>query len=255
MNILVTSGGTIENIDAVRSISNISSGKLGSLIAEKFIEESSVEKVFYICGRNSMQPQNDKLEILYVSSVLSLEDAVKQVFAKARIDIIIHCMAVSDYRVKAVTSAANLADLLLSNYTLFEKLGKQNAKSAIAALIDKSESLIQGDGKISSNVDDMIILMERTSKIINQFQTLSPKSTLVGFKLLDNVTLEALIDKGFQILTDNKCSFVLANNLKDINADQHIGYLIDRDKNYTRHETKAEIAAALVAATLKERGS
>jgi len=231
MNILVTSGGTTENIDAVRSITNISSGKLGSIIAERFAEESRVEKIFYICGKNSLKPQNGKTEVLYVASVSSLENAVREVIGKAKIDIIIHCMAVSDYRVKLATSAAKLAPI-----------------------VEKSESVIQGDGKISSDVDDLILLMERTPKIISLFRTLTPESTLVGFKLLDKVPHETLIEKGFQILTQNKCSFVLANDLSDIKEGQHIGYLMDRERNYTRYETKAEIAKAIVSATMRERG-
>jgi len=75
----------------------------------------------------------------------------------------------------------------------------------------------------------------------------------VGFKLLDNVPLDTLIDNGFQILTQNKCSFVLANDLKDITAERHIGYLIDKQKHYTRYSNKAEIANAIVSAAIKER--
>jgi len=99
----------------------------------------------------------------------------------------------------------------------------------------------------------MILFMERTPKIISLFQKLSPQSTLVGFKLLDNAPHAALIDKGYQILTQNRCSFVLANDLKDITGEQHIGYFIDKDKNYTRHTSKSEIADIIVSATLRER--
>ena len=254
LNILVTSGGTIENIDTVRSISNMSSGKLGSMIAEKFAGEPDVEKVFYVCGKNSLKPETDKLEVIYVDSVASLENAVKEVLKKASIDIIIHSMAVSDYRVKSVTSSVNLADSVLSNLNILEGLGEQEAKAALALSIGKSESIIHGDGKISSDVDDMILFMERTPKVISLFQTLSPKSTLVGFKLLDNVPRETLIDKGFQILTQNKCGFALANDLSEIKGERHVGYLIDRDKNYARYETKTEIADAIVSATMREKG-
>jgi len=254
LNILVTSGGTTENIDTVRSISNMSSGKLGGIIAGKFADETDVEKIFYLCGKNSFIPQAEKLEIVCVDSVLSLENAVKEVIGKAGADIIIHSMAVSDYRVKSITSTANIVDLVFSNLNLLKGLGEQEAKTALASLIGKSAPVVHGDGKISSNVDDMILFMERTPKIISLFQTLSPKSTLVGFKLLDNVPREILIDKGFQVLTQNKCGFVLANDLREIEGERHIGYLIDKDKNYTRYETKAEIADAIVSATMREKG-
>ena len=38
MNILITSGGTSEKIDQVRSITNHSTGQLGKMIAERFLD-------------------------------------------------------------------------------------------------------------------------------------------------------------------------------------------------------------------------
>lgn len=253
MNVLVTSGGTTENIDTVRRISNMSTGKLGSLIAERFADEPNVERVFYICSKTALKPQTGKLEAVYVDSVSSLENAVREVTAKADMDIIIHCMAVSDYRVKSVSSASNLADVVLSNLGVLKDLDEQEAKSALASLIGRAPPLAQRDGKISSNLDDMILFMERTPKIISLFQTLSPGAALVGFKLLDNVPHETLIDRGFQILTQNKCDFVFANDLKDIRGEQHVGYLIEKDKKYTRYTCKSEIANAIVTATMQKK--
>ena len=73
----------------------------------------------------------------------------------------------------------------------------------------------------------MILFMERTPKIISLFQKLSPQSTLVGFKLLDNAPHAALIDKGFQVLTQNKCSFVLANDCNIAKLRNHGYQFID----------------------------
>ena len=39
MNILITSGGTSEKIDRVRSITNHSTGRLGKIIAETFLDK------------------------------------------------------------------------------------------------------------------------------------------------------------------------------------------------------------------------
>lgn len=253
LNILVTAGGTTENIDTVRSISNMSTGKLGGLIAERFAEKVDVEKVFYVCAKTTVQPQSNKLEVIYIDNVASLENAVREVIGRANIDIIIHSMAVSDYRVKAVTSAANLADLIISNLDVVQQTDTPMAKAALASMLVTAESVIRGDGKISSNVDDMLLFMERTPKIIALFQTLSPQSTLVGFKLLDHVPHETLIEKGVHILTQNKCSFVLANDLKDITDEQHIGYLINKDQMYTRCTSKSEIADTIVSTTICER--
>jgi phosphopantothenate-cysteine ligase len=148
---------------------------------------------------------------------------------------------VSDYKVKSVTTLSALRENAVPGDDL-------NLRHSSGDSINKNES---DGGKISSSVDDMVLLMERTPKIISLFQELAPESTLVGFKLQDNVSLETLIDKGFEVLTKNKCSFVLANDLKDITQSGHVGYLIDKDKNFTKYATKTEIADAIVTHTLK----
>jgi phosphopantothenate-cysteine ligase len=224
MNVLITAGGTTEKIDNVRSISNISTGRLGALIADCFSVNPSIEKIFYVCSKTAIKPEADKIEIVPANSVSDLEAAVKEVLSRASINIIIHAMAVSDYRVKAITT--------------------------VSALLEKSEPAIDKNSKISSDLDDMVLLMERTPKIISLFKTLAPKSMLIGFKLLDNAELETLIDKGFEVLTKNQCSFVLANDLKDITSEQHIGYLIDKEKNFTKYMNKSDIAAAIVSAAI-----
>ena len=251
MNILITSGGTIEKIDAVRSISNMSTGKLGSLIADCFAGESNVGRIFYICSSSAIKPQCAKAEINCADSVSSLESLVRELLCSVKFDIIVHCMAVSDYRVASVTSAAALAGLLASNADKIKQLEGSAAVSAVTELLKKSS--VDAKGKIDSDEENLFMLMERTPKIISLFHRLSPNSTLIGFKLLDNAPLEILIDKAYKILTQNKCSFVLANDLRDITDELHTGYLIDKNKNYTKYSSKAEIASAIVASALKER--
>jgi len=246
MNVLITSGGTIEKIDNVRSISNLSTGRLGSTIANSFLKNPVTNKIFYICSKTTILPESDEihpdnediLEVIYANSVTDVENAIEYVFSVAKIDIIIHSMAVSDYRVKSITTLSALRE-------------NDNISDFSATLTGNNDG--QTVGKISSKLDDMVLIMERTQKVISKFKELSPDSILVGFKLLDNVTLETLIDKGFEVLTTNNCSFVLANDLKDIRGNDHIGYLIDRNRCFARYTTKAEIANAIVRAVTKTK--
>ena len=205
MNILVTSGGTIEKIDNVRSIINISTGKLGCLIAEEFLSQKC--NVFYMCNKQAIKP---KANIIYIESVDSLKQAIIDLFKTTEIHIIIHAMAVSDYRLKNPFN-----------------------------------------GKLPSDADSITITLEKIPKIISMFKELSPNSTLVGFKLLDNVSHNTLIDAGYNILKQNKCTYVLANDLRDINDKKHIGHLIDINKNYASYNTKQEIAKAIVERSIK----
>ena len=227
MNVLITSGGTTEKIDNVRKITNMSTGKLGSIIADEFLNNAAIKKVFYICSKTATIPSlynSPKLNIIHADSVTDLESAVRQTLSQATVDIIIHSMAVSDYRVKSVTTVSALPENSLPN--------------------DKPS------GKISSDIDDMVLLMERTPKVIPLFHELSPKSVLVGFKLLVDSDLNTLIDKGFEVLEKNHCTFVLANDLNDIVNDKHIGYLIDQKKQFATYTSKSEIATAIVSSTL-----
>jgi len=253
MNVLITSGGTVERIDAVRSISNFSTGTLGSLIAAEFASRPGIGSVYYMCSSASLKPSSEKAEVINVESVSSVEAAIRQLLGRASIDIIIHSMAVSDYRVCAVSSAAALAETIASNLDTLNKMERHAAAGAIVDLLRDPASALSSDGKISSNVDGMLLHMERTPKLITLFKELAPGSTLVGFKLLDGSPLGALIEAGLRVLDENNCSFVLANDLTEIKGERHVGYLIDRTRSYTKYETKADIATAIASATINER--
>lgn len=253
MKVLITAGGTTEKIDSVRSISNISTGKLGSLIAGAFSNLHIIDEIIYVCSSTAMLPQSNKVKVIYVNDVSSLESAIKNLLNQHNIDIIVHSMAVSDYRVKSVTTASKLADSLILKQDILSYLSEKNAKSIVYDLLSDSKTIIDSSGKISSDIDNMILLMERTPKIIALFQNLYPNAILVGFKLMDNVTQETLIDTAYSVLRENKCNFVLANDLSDINENIHIGYLLDNDKKYNRFTTKEEIAKAIVEATTNIR--
>ena len=252
MKVLITAGGTTEPIDRVRSISNTSTGKLGSLIAEAFDQETVVKQIYYICGKNSFLPKSTKSNVSYIDTVASLEETVKRILTTESIDVIIHCMAVSDYRVSAVTSLSTFAENLKFEANELPKDDQKLSEALQLALVQASEASPYHNGKIPSNIDHLLLCMERTPKIISLFQKLAPEALLVGFKLLDHASKDELLAAAFQVLQDNQCCYVLANDLRDITTEQHIGYLLDQKKNYTQYTTKAEIANAIVSATIKK---
>ncbi len=253
MKVLITAGGTTEPIDSVRSISNTSTGKLGSLIAGSYEKIKDITKIYYVCGKNSILPEAGKVEIIYVDTVVSLENAVRNIIKNDSIDIIIHSMAVSDYRVKAVSSASMLRGALNSKLDSANVNQQQMTDDFILSLFQNADTIISNDGKIRSNINNLILCMEQTPKVISLYQTIAPEALLVGFKLLDHVPLDELTDTAFCLLKDNKCSFVLANDLRDISKEQHIGYLIDENKNYTKYSTKEEIAEVIAVSTMAAR--
>ncbi|MFH1824556.1 MAG: phosphopantothenoylcysteine decarboxylase [Candidatus Firestonebacteria bacterium] len=94
MNILITSGPTRAYIDEIRYISNYSTGKLGTLIAEEFLKNGN--KVTFIYGKGSLHPDNKNLRLVEVQTVDDLANILKEEFKK-KYDVIIHLMAILDY--------------------------------------------------------------------------------------------------------------------------------------------------------------
>lgn len=223
MNIVITSGGTSERIDMVRKITNSSSGRLGSIIAEKFTNDT----IYYICAKNAIRPINKNIKIIEIEGTKDLESAVKNILTNHKIDVFIHSMAVSDYMVDYVATSKLLSDNF-DNTNLQTYLKTNQAK-----LTDK---------KISSYEDDLIIRLIKTPKIIHMIKEISPNTLLIGFKLLDDVSKKELIDTAIKLKDKNKCDYVVANDLKNIDTTNHLAYIIDKDNNYIEAKTKEEIA-------------
>jgi phosphopantothenoylcysteine decarboxylase / phosphopantothenate---cysteine ligase len=97
--ILVTAGPTLERIDAVRYISNHSSGKMGYALAEQAARMGA--EVCLISGPTHMYP-NANLELVKVESAKQMFDAT--VAIANSYDIIIMAAAVADYTPKSVSS-------------------------------------------------------------------------------------------------------------------------------------------------------
>ena len=87
--IIITAGPTNERIDAVMKITNMSTGALGNVIAETFLEDKydEIEKIFYISTKLSYKPRfkNDKVEFVTIESTDDLLRALKDIFANNKI--------------------------------------------------------------------------------------------------------------------------------------------------------------------------
>ena len=66
MNIIITAGGTTEQIDQVRKIANAASGRLASCVAREFVRQggTKIEKIYYVCERGAIVPELDCLELV-----------------------------------------------------------------------------------------------------------------------------------------------------------------------------------------------
>ena len=91
--VVITSGGTKEEIDAVRYIGNYSSGKMGLALA-KSAQKFGADTVLI----TTVEPENFNGKTVKVKSADEMLEAVKKEFENA--DILVMAAAVSDYRVK-----------------------------------------------------------------------------------------------------------------------------------------------------------
>lgn len=254
MKILITAGGTNEPIDSVRTITNSSTGRLGARIAERFLAEPQTEQIYYLHGQTAIAPQNERVKPICIGSVADLEENIRSVFRTTSVDIVIHCMAVSDYRVKSmldVDSLANkIADVVLQNR---EKSTEGLKKTIMDAILQ--DSGVQRKEKVSSDLENPMILLEKTKKIISIYRGFTPKPIIFGFKLLSGVPKEELIETAYRLLKRNDCDFVLANDMREVTQEHHIGYLISAQKQVVQMDGKEQIANAIVEAAVEKMQS
>ena len=238
--IIITAGGTSERIDNVRKITNSSSGKLGCTIANKLIElhDEKINKIYYICSKNSIKPNHEKIEIVEIFGTQDLEVTVRDLLKNYNIIYFIHSMAVSDYTVDYVTTAESLALNINNN----------SNKNVLDLICNNKDNLT--DSKISSNQDNLIIKLKKAPKIISLIKDISPNTYLVGFKLLDNVSEETLINTALKLKDKNNCNLVVANDLENIRKGNHKAFIIKTSNDYIIASGKEEIAEKLIGEML-----
>lgn len=140
--VVITSGGTIEDIDPVRYISNYSSGKMGFALA------SSAKQM----GADVVLITTKKIEAPYkivkVKSALDMQKALDDEFETS--DIIIMAAAVADYRVKEVSPQKmkkgvneELTLELVKNPDILKGLCEKKTHQCIIGFCAESENLIE----------------------------------------------------------------------------------------------------------------
>jgi phosphopantothenate---cysteine ligase (CTP) len=198
-NILITAGSTRGYLDAVRYITNTSTGRLGSEIALEAMGRGAV--VTYIYGADSLFPvirdRNDikstQLKLIEIETNNDLMKVLQEKLKNRKFDAIIHAMAVADY---------------------VPIMAKPN--------------------KTSSQKDEWLIKLVKTPKVINIIRTTWPETFLVGFKLEVNRTKDELIKIAGRFLTKSKANLIVANDYKYISHNRHIAYMVTGDRKIPR---------------------
>lgn len=95
--ILVTSGPTRAPLDAVRFLSNRSTGRFGTLIAREALRRGAQVTLIFGMGSETPPPQR-RLRLVPVETNLDLERALRAQLKTRRFDAAIHAMAVLDFQ-------------------------------------------------------------------------------------------------------------------------------------------------------------
>lgn len=200
--VVITAGGTIEEIDPVRYISNYSSGKMGLALAKSAYDMGA--EVVFITTKDFEVP----FKKVIVKSALEMKEAVEKEFETA--DYVIMAAAVADYRVKEYSQ---------------QKIKKGDEDTITLELVKNPDILADLCQKKLAPHPYPLSKGARVSNCI-----------IVGFcaeseNLLENA--KAKIEK-------KGCDFLIANDIsrKDIgfNSDENEVTILDKNGNITKLE-------------------
>ena len=164
--IVITAGGTIEDIDPVRYISNYSSGKMGLALADEAFQQGA-EPVL-ITTKDIVRPY----KIIKVKSADEMKQAVEADFGGA--DCVIMAAAVADYRVKnkaeqkmKKTDSDSLTLELIKNPDILKELCTKKTTQKVVGFCAESENLIENaQEKIRKKGCDYLIANDISRKDI-----------------------------------------------------------------------------------------
>ena len=212
-NILITSGSTRGYLDAVRYITNTSTGKLGCEIAFEAMKHGAA--VTFIHGADSLFPvtkdhkeiKPSQLKLVEIETNDDLIKVLREKLKNRRFDAVVHAMAVADY----VPARA-----------------KPN--------------------KMPSNKDEWTLKLVKTAKVITIIRDIWPEALLVGFKLEVNRTKKDLIKIAGKLLKTSGSDMVVANDKKSISRNNHTAYMVTGDGKVSKPlKSKTEIAKNIIS--------
>ncbi len=222
---VITAGGTIEDIDPVRYISNYSSGKMGIALADEA----------YRCGNNvtliTTVDVARPYKIIKVKSAIEMQQTVNSEFEAA--DFIIMAAAVADYRVKNKSG---------------QKIKKTNDDTLTLELV-KNPDILKGlcERKREELLSPEAILPENKFSAKEGKQVQNDK-IIVGFC----AESENLLANAKEKIQKKGCDYLIANDIsrKDIgfSSDYNEVTIIKKNGEMTKLEraSKTEIAREIL---------
>lgn len=214
MKVLLTVGGTEEPVDGVRRLVNGSTGATGLTLARHF-SARGVE----VCLLHSQRVDAGGLAC-ETQTFLSFDDlaaALQRLLGSRHFDAVIHLAAVGDYHLDAIE-------------------------------VDGVAVTAAGRGKIGTG-HELVLRLKPNPKLIDSLRawSMNPGLTIVGFKLTDEADTGASSAQVHGLLARGVADFVVHNDVKKIDREQHVATLYRADGVIAKTQTKNELAGALFA--------
>lgn len=228
--VLITAGPTNEYIDEVMKITNMSTGRLGIELSKNFLNEGCF--VTLVCTRSVARgglfekykmSEKENFNVVQIETTEDMFNALKNESESGEnYDLVIHASAVGDYKpeftFKMEDMASELLDVINEGEVTYEK---------ILATLTNPKCKVNDDTKISSYEKHLTVKLTLTTKLISRLKEWFGGAVLVGFKLLENVTKEHIIEVATNLCKKNSMDYVIANDLADLRKGNHISYLVN----------------------------
>ncbi|HEX2305448.1 MAG TPA: bifunctional phosphopantothenoylcysteine decarboxylase/phosphopantothenate--cysteine ligase CoaBC [Nitrososphaeraceae archaeon] len=219
MNVLVTAGSTVEYIDSVRILTNLSSGKMGLNIAQQCLDRGF--NVTLVYGHGSLNiPDDPKMNIIRIKTTEEMFKVVRERILRLKQHVVFHAAAVADFSI--------------------------------------SHPSKNRPNKMDTRNGTKTIKLVPTTKIVDTLKQLDKKILLVAFKTEYDISEELLIKKAIDKLKECNGDLIVANDVSrkgcDFGSDTNEVYIIDKDKNiiHIPLKSKREIARNLVKIVCKK---
>lgn len=242
MNILITSGSTSHFIDDVNYLTNISDGSLGSYIGEAFSKQNDVEKIFYVCGKDSRYPWQsdtandskfffddwlDKVAVFTVDDVHEVTDTVDSILKEYEINTFVHLMNINNYgdsQLRHISNQLDASDMINEIAKEFDL--EVDVKTVLPLDVFKT---LDND-RITSGHKKLFIEQSPTPKVLKRFKAFKD-SILITSKIESNVEDDDIIDIAHHSLKRNGSDMVISMNVNEIDIlKEDISYLVDAEK-------------------------
>ena len=181
MNCIVTAGPTFEPLDDVRRLTNFSTGRLGTELANFLTARG--HKVTLLVGESATWSGERKASSVKNYSTTADLRAKLKAFSGKKVDAIFHAAAVSDF--------------------VFGQIFTETKAGEFSAL--------KASKKISTRQGAMLVELVPTPKIVAELRGWFPKTRIVGWKFEANGKRADALRAAEKQLTDCATDFCVAN--------------------------------------------